>query len=351
MANIAQAIRLALHVGETKLGVTDIFGEDVGPPLGGVFTATQGLKTTWNSPLDERGIIGTAMGLALAGQRCVAEIQFCDYIFNTIDLLKLCGNTHWSSVGNYNLPLVVMTPVGAGIHGSLYHSHSFDAMMTQIPGWKIVLPSTPKDCFGLMISAIKDPNPVMFLYPKALVRAQSQDKIPGEPENARVLSKMIDAPVGNRDDWQPEWPQLPDFAIPIGEANLLKEGNDVSVVTYGRMAPMSLEVAKKLESQGISAEILDLRSLHPYDWEAIVRSVKKTKRFLQINEDGEVTNFGEHLIRRVTEELFYELEAPPRLVAAKAVPGVGLAWPLEEATIPQANNIETAIKELARTYA
>src|SRR5215204_3172591 len=127
MATLVQAVRLALHYGETHLGVTDIFGEDVGPPLGGVFTATQGLETTWNAPLDERGIIGAAMGIAMGGGRPVAEIQFADYIFNTIDLLKLAGNTCWSTNGDWNLPMVVRTPVGSGIRGSIYHSLSFDA--------------------------------------------------------------------------------------------------------------------------------------------------------------------------------------------------------------------------------
>jgi 2-oxoisovalerate dehydrogenase E1 component beta subunit len=351
MANIAQAIRLALHVGETRLGVTDIFGEDVGPPLGGVFTATQGLKTAWNSPLDERGIIGTAMGLAMAGDRCVAEIQFCDYIYNTIDLLKLAGNARWSSIGQFELPLVIMTPVGSGIHGSLYHSHSFDAVMTHLPGWKIVLPSTPIDCYGLMISAIQDPNPVMFLYPKALIRTQGQEKIPGEPESPRELNKMIDAPLGDRTGWQPRWPELPDFSIPIGQAKMLKEGRDVTLVTYGRLAPVSLSAAEKLEAEGVSAEVIDLRSLHPYDWPMIEASVKKTRRFLQVNEDTEITNFGEHLVRRVTEELFYVLEAPPKLLAGQAVPGIGLAWPLERASVPQQDDVETALRALAATYA
>src|ERR1700716_2319188 len=125
MATLAQAVRLALHAGENHLGVADIFGEDVGPPLGGVFTATQGLQTTWNSPLDERGIIGVAAGIAMAGGKPVAGSQFCDYIYNTIDLLKLCGNMSWSSNGVYGVPLVVKTPVGSGIHGAIYHSHSF----------------------------------------------------------------------------------------------------------------------------------------------------------------------------------------------------------------------------------
>src|SRR5438045_209829 len=122
MATLVQAVRLALHYGEEHLGVTDIFGEDVGPPLGGVFTATQGLKTAWNSPLDERGIVGTAMGIAYAGGRPVAEIQFCDYGFNTIDLLKVAGNQRWAGAGNYSLTLVLMEPRGSGIRGSVYFS-------------------------------------------------------------------------------------------------------------------------------------------------------------------------------------------------------------------------------------
>ena len=183
MATMVQAIRMALHVGEERLGVTDIFGEDVGPPLGGVFTATQGLETTWNTPLDERGIVGMAIGLALAGRKPVAEIQFCDYAFNTIDLLKIAGNTYWTTGGDWNVPMVLMTPVGAGIRGSVYHSHSFDATATRIPGWKVVMPSTPLDAYGLLLSAIADPNPVMFLMPKALLRVKSRpgEEIPGEP--------------------------------------------------------------------------------------------------------------------------------------------------------------------------
>jgi 2-oxoisovalerate dehydrogenase E1 component beta subunit len=352
MANIAQAIRMALHVGETKLGVTDIFGEDVGPPLGGVFTCTQGLETAWNSPLDERGIVGTAMGLALAGQRPVCEIQFCDYIYNTIDLLKLVGNSCWSSIGQFPMPLVLMTPVGSGIHGSLYHSHSFDAMATHIPGWKVVLPSTPIDTFGLMISAIKDPNPVMFLYPKALIRIQGSELIPGEPDNARTLSRMIDAPLGDaRKGWRPEWPALPDFEIPIGKARLLRPGRDVTVVSYGRMAPICRAAADKLAAEGVDAEVIDLRSLLPFDEAAIVESVTRTRRLLIVNEDTEVTNFGEHLLRVLVERCFYVLEAPPKLLAGKNLPGIGLAWNLEKVSVPQEDDVLDAIRGLARTFA
>src|ERR1051325_4300358 len=163
MANMAQAIRLALHYAEEHLGVKEIFGEDVGAPLGGVFTVTQGLKTAWNSPLDERGIVGAAIGLAWAGQRPVAEVQFVDYIFNAIDLLKIAAVGHWSSGGTFKTPMVVMTPTGSGIHGSIYHSHSFDSIATKLHGMKVVCPATPLDAYGLMIAAIKDDNPVLFL--------------------------------------------------------------------------------------------------------------------------------------------------------------------------------------------
>jgi len=349
MATMIQAIRMALHVGESRHGVTDIFGEDVGPPLGGVFTGTQGLETAWNTPLDERGIVGTAIGLAMAGQKPVAEIQFCDYAYNTIDLLKTAGNTCWATAGDWNLPLVMMTPVGAGIRGSIYHSHSFDATATRIPGWKIVMPSTPRDAYGLLLSAIADPNPVMFLMPKALLRVKHRpgEEIPGAPDDDRVLSGMIDAPLGDRTAWKPQWPALEDLFIPIGEARVVREGTRVTVLTYGRNVTMALSAADELAAEGIDTEVVDLRSLHPYDWNAIVASVRKTNRVLCVNEDTEITNFGEHLIRRIVEELFYELHAPPKLLAGAHVPGIGLADNLEMASVPQKRDIKAAIAELA----
>ena len=350
MATLVQAIRLALHVGEERLGVTDVFGQDVGPPLGGVFTQTQGLKTAWNAPLDERGIVGTAIGLALAGQRPVAEIQFCDYAFNTIDLLKLAGSMCWSSAGDYNCPMVLMTPVGSGIRGSIYHSHSFDGQATRIAGWKIVMPSNPLDAYGLMLSAIADPNPVMFLPPKALLRvkAESNERIPGEPEDDRLLSRMIDAPLGDRSRWSPDWPAVEDLFIPLGKARVSREGRDVTVVTYGRMVPVAMQAAKRLADESIETEVVDLRSLHPYDWDTVKTSVKKTNRVLFLNEDTEVTNFGEHLLRRTAEELFYDLFAPPRLLAGAHVPGIGLADSLERASVPQLDQVVTTLRDLAR---
>lgn len=347
MANIAQAVRMALHYAEENLGVTDVFGEDVGPPLGGAFTCTQGLKTSWNSPLDERGIIGMAMGIAMAGGKPVAEIQFCDYIYNTIDLLKLAGNTHWASNGQWNLPMVVMTPVGSGIRGSIYHSHSFDASATHLPGWKIVMPSTPLDTYGLLLAACKETNPVLFLIPKALMRARGAELIPGEPAEDKALSKMIDAPLGDRSKWAPQWPVLADPELQIGKAKVVRAGSQVTVVSYGRTLPLCTQAAETLAGEGVDAEVIDLRTLWPYDWAAIKASIEKTGRVIFVNEDTEVTNFGEHLVRRTVDELFFKLLAPPKLVAGKFVPGIGLADPLEMASVPQLHDIEHAIRTVA----
>jgi 2-oxoisovalerate dehydrogenase E1 component subunit beta len=351
MANMAQAIRMALAYGERNLGVTDVFGEDVGPPLGGVFTVTQGLKTAWNSPLDERGIVGMAYGLALAGQKPVAEVQFCDYIFNTIDLLKLVGNANWGCNGEFHLSLVVMTPVGAGIHGSIYHSHSFDGLMTHIPGWKIVMPSTPIDAYGLMIAALKDQNPVMFLKPKALLRIKGDELIPGEPADERELKAMIDAPLGDRSAWKPKWPPTTDYTVPIGKARIVREGTHATAVTYGRHVHFARAAANKLAGEGIEYEVIDLRTLFPYDWDAVKASIQKTGRVIFINEDTSVTNFGEHLLRRTVESLFHELDVAPRLLAGKHVPGVGLAPILEEASVPQPLDVENAMRALATEQA
>lgn len=347
MASLAQAIRMALHFAEENMELRDIFGEDVGAPLGGVFTATQGLKTAWNTPLDERGIISMATGIAMTGSRCVAEIQFADYIFNTIDLLKIAGNTAWVSHGNYHLPMVVMTPVGAGIRGSIYHSHSFDAWATRLPGWKVVMPSNALDAYGLMLSAIADPNPVLFLKPKALMRVRGEDLIPGEPQDPRELKNMIDAPVtDDRGKWKPKWPSLEEYKVQIGKAKTTRSGKDVTVVTYGRHVLMCNKVADDLAAEGKSVEVIDLRSLYPYDWQAIKDSVQRTRRVLFVNEDTEVTNFGEHLACRVAQELFYEIDAPPRVLAGKNLPGIGLHPNLEENSVPQNSTIERNIREI-----
>jgi 2-oxoisovalerate dehydrogenase E1 component beta subunit len=348
MATLVQAVRLALHYGEEHLGVTDVFGEDVGPPLGGVFTATQGLKTAWNSPLDERGIIGMAMGIAYAGGRPVAEIQFCDYGFNTIDLLKVAGNQRWAGAGNFELPMVLMTPSGSGIRGSLYHSHSFESWASRLAGWKIVMPSNALDGYGLMLSAIVDPNPVMVLLPKALLRVRGDRKIPGEPDSEEELKAMIDAPVGDRSNWQPRWPELEPYFVKIGEATAVREGTMATVISYGRTLPLCVQAADQLRDElGVSFDVLDLRSIFPYDWKAISESVHKTGRVLIVNEDTEVTNYGEHLLRRVIDEHFYDLLVKPRVLLGKHLPGIGLNQVYEQNSVPQLPNIKEAMRAIA----
>ena len=346
MANMAQAIRMALHYAETNYELKDVFGQDVGAPLGGVFTATQGIKCAWNSPLDERGIIGMAMGIAMTGDRCVAEIQFADYIFNTIDLLKIAGNTLWCTNGQYNLPMTVMTPVGAGIRGSVYHSHSFDAWASRLAGWKVVMPSNPLDAYGLLLSCILDPNPTMFLKPKALMRVRGEELIPGEPTDEKELKNMIDAPIGDRTTWKANWPKIQEYLVPFGVGKITRTGSQITVVSYGRHLLLCNEVADQLASEGYSVEVIDLRSIYPYDWQMIKSSVQKTGRVLFVNEDTEVTNFGEHLSYRVTQELFYELQARPRIIAGKHVPGIGLHPNLEDASVPQKHEIAEAVREI-----
>ncbi len=344
MATMVQAIRMALHYGEKHLQVKDIFGQDAGPPLGGAFTATQGLKTAWNTPLDERGIIGMAMGIAMTGERCVAEIQFCDYIFNTIDLLKIAGNTLWCTNGQYPMPLVVMTPCGAGIRGSVYHSHSFDAWASRLPGWKVVMPSNPLDAYGLMLSAIQDPNPVLFLKPKALMRVRGEELLPGEPESEKELRTRIDAPLGDRTKWKANWPELQEYLVPIGQGKLTRTGDQLTLVSYGRHLLTCSQIADDLKAEGLSIEVIDLRSIYPYDWQIIKNSVQKTGRVVFVNEDTEVTNFAEHLVYRCVQELFYSLLSRPQVVAGKNLPGIGLHNNLEEASVPQKHEIVEIIR-------
>ena len=346
MANMAQAIRMALHYGEKHLELKDIFGQDTGPPLGGVFTVTQGLKNAWNTPLDERGIIGTAIGIALTGRRCVAEIQFADYIFNSIDLLKMAGLSLWSSNGQYPMPLVLMTPAGAGIHGAIYHSHSFESWASRLIGWKILMPSEPLTAYGLMLAAIKDPNPILYLKPKALLRVKGKNKIPGEPESEKQLCQMIDKPVKKTKNWQAKWPLLKEYIIPIGKARILQQGSDMTVISWGRSLILCRQALQKMGEPGNKIELIDMQSLFPYDWKLIKQSILKTKKVLFVNEDTEVTNFAEHLAYRANKECFYQLHAPAQVLAGKNVPGIGLSTELETASVPQAEDIISSIQNL-----
>ena len=287
-----------------------------------------------------------AMGIAMAGERSVAEIQFVDYIFNTIDLLKVAGNTNWAYNGNCPMPLTVMTPTGSGIRGSIYHSHSFDSWASRLTGWKIVQPSNPLDAYGLLLSAIEDPNPVLYMKSKALMRVRGEERIPGEPLDEKELRAGIDAPLGDRTKWKPKWPPVEKYLVPIGQGKITRKGEQITVVSYGRHLLLCNETADALLAENISVEVIDMRSLYPYDWPLIRESVRKTGRVLFVNEDTEVTNFAEHLSYRVTQELFYELLAKPQVLAGKNVPGIGLHPNLEDSSVPQKHDIEHAIREI-----
>jgi 2-oxoisovalerate dehydrogenase E1 component beta subunit len=211
------------------------------------------------------------------------------------------------------------------------------------------MPSNALDAYGLMLSAIADPNPVMMLLPKALLRMRGEKLIPGEPADEARLKEMIDAPVGDRSTWQPRWPELEPYYVPLGEAARIREGTDATVVSYGRTLPLCVQAADELHrDEGLSFDVLDLRSIFPYDWMAISRSVLETGRVLIVNEDTEVTNFGEHLLRRVIDAHFYDLLVRPRVLLGKHVPGIGLNSVYEQNSVPQLPQVKAAMYDVAR---
>jgi 2-oxoisovalerate dehydrogenase E1 component beta subunit len=179
------------------------------------------------------------------------------------------------------------------------------------------------------------------------MRIRGEELIPGEPADEKTLKSMIDAPVqGDRGSWKAKWPELQEYAIRIGEGKITREGDKATIVSYGRTMPLCNRVADMLREEGTAVEVIDMRSLYPYDWQMIKASIEKTGRVLFLNEDTEVTNFGEHLAYRATEELFYQLMARPRVIAGKNLPGIGLSPNLEKASVPQSHDVEKAIREI-----
>jgi 2-oxoisovalerate dehydrogenase E1 component beta subunit len=203
-----------------------------------------------------------------------------------------------------------------------------------------------------MLSAIVDPNPVMMLLPKALLRVRGEQLLPGEPADPDRLKEMIDAPVGDRSHWQPRWPDLQPYYVPLGQAAVVREGADATVVSYGRTLPLCVQAADELHREfGLGFQVIDLRSIFPYDWKAISDSVRETGRVLIVNEDTEVTNFGEHLLRRVIDEHFYYLLVRPRVLLGKHVPGIGLNQVYERNTVPQLPSVREAMRAVATEQA
>jgi 2-oxoisovalerate dehydrogenase E1 component beta subunit len=300
-----------------------IVGEDVGV-RGGVFRATKGLfdkygpQRVMDSPLAEASIIGVGIGAALYGLRPICEIQFADFIhpaFNQIinEAAKMC----YRSNGEWTVPMVIRAPYGGGIGGGLYHSQSLEAFFTHTPGLKVVVPSNPKDAKGLLKSAVRDPNPVLFFEPKKGYRL-----IKGE------------VPEG-------------EYLVPIGKAAVSREGSDVSVFAYGMMHYYTLQAAEKLASEGISVEVVDLRTLYPVDRESILTSVRKTGKALVVYEDNLTGGYGAEIAAIIAEQAFTDLDAPVRRLAGPDVPAVPFSHPLQDWFMLNPEKIAAGIRDLA----
>jgi len=300
-----------------------IVGEDVGV-RGGVFRATMGLfdkygpQRVLDSPLAEASIIGVGIGAALYGLRPICEIQFADFIhpaFNQIinEAAKMC----YRSNGEWTVPMVIRAPYGGGIGGGLYHSQSLEAFFTHTPGLKVVVPSNPRDAKGLLKSAVRDPNPVLFFEPKKGYRL-----IKGE------------VPEG-------------EYLVPIGKAAISREGSDVSVFAYGMMHYYTLQAAEKLAGEGINVEVVDLRTLYPVDRESILTSVRKTGKALVVYEDNLTGGYGAEIAAIIAEQAFTDLDAPVRRLAGPDVPAVPFSHPLQDWFMLNPEKIAAAIRDLA----
>jgi pyruvate/2-oxoglutarate/acetoin dehydrogenase E1 component len=297
-----------------------VIGEDIGV-YGGAFKVTQGFQEEFgpwrviDAPLSETAIVGGCTGAAIMGMRPVAEMQFADFISCAWDHLVTVAAKQRYRAGT-PVPITVRLPSGGGFSGGPFHSQNPESSFAHIPGLKVVCPATPADAKGLLIEAIQDPNPVLYFEHKHLYR-RIKDEVPDER-----------------------------YTVPFGEARVHREGDEVSVITWGAMVYTADEAAQKLEEEGISVEILDLRTLAPWDKEAVLRSVEKTSKALVLHEDTLTGGFGAEIAATIAQEAFEDLDAPVRRVAAPDAP-VPFAPVLEKAFIPQVDDVIAAVKELA----
>lgn len=289
--NLVQAINNALDI---KLGEDKdilLFGEDAGKE-GGVFRVTEGLQKKYgiervfDTPLAEAAILGTAVGMAGAGLRPVPEIQFSGFVYPGFDqIISHISRMRNRTRGKFTMPMTIRMPYGGGIRALEHHSESMEALFGHMPGIKVVIPSTPYDAKGLLISAIEDPDPVIFMEPKRIYRAIKQD-VPEEK-----------------------------FSIPLGKARILNEGSDISVIAYGAMIREVQKAAVLAKEKGVSVEVVDLRTIYPLDRDTISKSVRKTGRMLSVTEGPRTYGVGAELMALANEEAFLYLEAPPGRLA------------------------------------
>ncbi|QIL46926.1 alpha-ketoacid dehydrogenase subunit beta [Vagococcus coleopterorum] len=315
-----QAITDALAVELEKDPNVLIFGEDVGNN-GGVFRATEGLQAKFgedrvmDAPLAESGIGGMAFGLALEGYRPVPEIQFFGFIFEVMDeVVAQMARTRYRMGGTRHMPITIRAPFGGGVHTPELHADNLEGLIAQSPGIRVVIPSNPYDAKGLLISAIRDNDPVIFLEHMKLYRS-FRDEVPdGE------------------------------YTVPLDKAAVTKEGKDVSIITYGAMVRESIKVAEKLEAEGISVEIIDLRTVAPLDIETIIASVEKTGRVVVVQEAQKQAGVAAQVVSEISERAVMSLEAPVgRVSAPDTIFPFGQA---ENAWLPNAADIEAKVREV-----
>ncbi len=320
MANLTliQAVNRGLHDAMAEDGDVVVFGEDVARK-GGVFLATDGLLDTYgkervfDTPLSECGIVGTAIGMAMYGLKPVPEIQFADFIFPAFDqIVSEAAKMRYRSAGQYTVPMVIRTPSGGGIKGGHYHSQSPEAYFCHTPGLKVVMPSTPYDAKGLLQAAIDDPDPVIFFEPKALYRSVKEEVPEGQ------------------------------YSVPIGTVRHVRSGSDCTLLAYGAMVRICEEAAEQLQTEGISCEIVDLRTLAPLDEEAVLDAVKKTGRCVVVYEAPRSCGFGAELSALIAERAIEYLEAPIYRVAGFDTP---FPYALEHYYMPNAQRVALAVRK------
>jgi len=319
--NMVQAINDALRISMQQDPRVIILGEDVGK-VGGVFRVTAGLQAEFgeerviDTPLSENGIVGTAIGMALNGLIPVAEIQFADFIFPAYDqIINELAKYRYRSGGDHTTKLIIRTPVGGGIRGGHYHSQHPEAAFVQVPGLKVVCPSNPYDAKGLLLAALEDPDPIIFLEPKRVYRAAKGEV----PEAA--------------------------YTVPLESARIVREGRDVTVIAYGAMLYEALDASQRAFEQGVDCEVIDLRTLWPVDIDMIIQSVKKTGRLVVVHEAPKTGGFAGELISLVVERAFYYLEAPPARVTGFDTP---FPFTLEMEYLPLSHRIVPVVLQTAR---